>query len=160
MSKNTILTILVSVLLLINICTIGFLIMGKKHGHQGPIGERNHHTLDETIQKNFQFDEGQMAQFEVSKASHMQSVNSLREILDDNSQKYYKVPSTDKAKRDSLISLIEKTTADIYEVNQKHFDEIRKICRPEQLTQMDNFIDMLLTSPIKRAPQGPPNMNH
>ena len=150
MNKIKTLTILVGILAIINIGLLIFLLVGKTRGH-GPKGPRDKEKAGMFIQKKFGFDESQMKSFRESKANHRSNVEELEGQLAELSRSFYTVESDDKQEvRDSLMKVINQVSESIYMSNVKHFDDVREICRPEQLPEMENFVKGLLNRKMKR----------
>ena len=150
MSKIKTLTILVGILALINIGLLIFLLIGKPKGH-GPKGMRGKEKAEMFIQKKFGFDNDQMKSFTKSKMIHRSSAQELEVQLKDLSTSFYIVESDNKQEvRDSLMNEINRVSESIYMNNVKHFDEVRKICKPKQLLEMESFVNGLLKNKRKR----------
>lgn len=150
MSKIKTLTILVGILALINIGLLIFLLIGKPKGH-GPKGMRDKEKAEMFIQKKFGFDENQMKSFAKSKMIHRSLAQDLEAQLNDLSKSFYTIESDDiQVVRDSLMKEINSVSESIYMNNVKHFDEVRAICKPEQLPEMESFVNGLLKRKKKR----------
>ena len=91
----------------------------------------------------------QIKLFEISKTKHMKQSKSLSMELKDASLAYYNYSAVNEIK-DSLYSNIESITQKIYKANQNHFDDVRRICNPAQLPEMDFFIKGLIN---RKRPQ-------
>ncbi len=144
MNKIKTLSFLVGILALINIGLLIFLLMGPPR-HKGPKGMRGKENAEKFIQMKFGFDEGQMKQFRRSKVEHMNTSKALYSQLDKLSAVYYNDDSTDNnANQDSLLNDIQVLSEEIYRNNKKHFDEVRGICRSDQLPELENFINGLI----------------
>ena len=141
MSKVKILGILVGVLSIINIGLLIFLFLGIPKG-PGPEGFRSKEKAEQFIQEKFDFDTDQMSKFSESKANHMQNAKDFEIELENLSRSFYMVSNA--AKRDSLLKSINDISAKIYINNVTHFDEVRSICTPEQMPEMEKFINGLL----------------
>lgn len=114
--------------------------------------QRNRHNPEQdrnSIIHRFSFDDNQVELFEISKTKHMEQSRSLAMELEDASLAYYNYSGVNEIK-DSLYSNIEYITQKIYKANSIHFDDVRSICTPEQLPEMDLFIKSLLS---RKGPQ-------
>ncbi len=143
MNKTKLLSILVGLLVLLNVITLCFLLIGM---------QRNHHNPEEgrkSIMNRFSFNGNQIKLFEISKTKHMKQSKSLSMELKDASLAYYNYSAVNEIK-DSLYSNIESITQKIYKANQNHFDDVRRICNPAQLPEMDFFIKGLIN---RKRPQ-------
>ncbi len=136
------LSILVGLLVLLNIIVLSFLLIGKKHNGPGP-NKHNPERHGNHIKERFDFDDSQVKMFEISKSKHMELTKDLSSTLKEASLAYYNEES-ENTNKDSLYSDVMSITQKIYEANDTHFDEVRKICTAEQLPAMNDFIKGLL----------------
>jgi hypothetical protein len=107
MNKTKLLSILVGLLVLLNVITLCFLLIGM---------QRNHHNPEEgrkSIMNRFSFNGNQIKLFEISKTKHMKQSKSLSMELKDASLAYYNYSAVNEIK-DSLYSNIESITQKIY----------------------------------------------
>ena len=151
MNKIKLLSLLVGLLVLLNVIVLCFFLFSKQH--RGPIN--GHHIPDRPgndIKESFGFNDNQADLFEISKGKHVEESKSLSKELKDASLAYYKHSASIEIK-DSLYANVESITQKIYVANDTHFNEVRNICTPDQLPQMDEFIKGLLTRRGTR-PQG------
>jgi len=154
MEKTKLLTVGVIGLLVINLGTLGFLLLGPK-GHKPPhegrpepreiITEKLH--LDATQQKEY----GKLIQWhrgEIEKLDNniRQAKNQLYALLSQ--------PETNAKTKDSLIAVINANQKEIEQTHFKHFEDIKKLCHKDQ---MDDF--NALTEELSRLfaprPHGP-----
>jgi len=150
MNKIKTLSILVGILALINIGILAFFLIGKPKGH-GPKGNRGGEKAHMLIKEKFGFDDSQMKSFQKSRMIHMETVKILEKQLTELSRSYYTIEVANKKEvRDSLMNEINEVSENIYKSNLKHFDEVREICKPEQLPEMRNFVNGLLNRNEKR----------
>ena len=148
MNKIKLLSILIGLLVLLNVIVLCFFLIGKQH--IGPIN--GHHIPDRhgnNIKESFGFNDNQADLFEISKNKHVEESKSLSKDLKDASLDYYQHSESIETK-DSLYANIQSITQKIYEANDNHFNEVRKICTADQLPQMDEFIKGLLN---RRGPR-------
>lgn len=149
MNKIKTLGTLAGVLAVINICLVIFLIMGRPKGpHPGPMGKEN---AEHFIKDKFQFDDAQMKAFQISKEKHMESSRAVQKELEVLSRSYYMTDGAgDVSVRDSLMTQINILSSEMYEINRMHFDEVKGICNPDQVAEMEGFINGLLMPKRKR----------
>lgn len=141
MNKIKLLSIVVGLLVLLNVIVLSFLFLGmNNHPNQGPPNREG--TRNSLIEK-FGFDENQINLFEISRTKHMELSRSHSKQLEEASIAYYNSSASNEI-RDSLYSNVESMTQKTYKANSTHFEDVRNICTPEQLPEMDNFIKGLL----------------
>ncbi len=154
MDKIKLLTLTVIVLLLLNLGTLGFLLInGPKprpdFGHKNPqemIIERLH--LDQKQQKTYQ----NLIQW------HRGTIDSLDDQIRNTKYRLYLQllkTNVDTATKDSLIGVLAATQRQIEETHFKHFEGIKKLCKPEQ---MEDYYD--LTQELSRIFSKPPRPRH
>jgi len=144
---------MVGILALINIGLLIFLFVGRPQAH-GPEGFKGKDRADQFIQKKFGFDQDQMKSFSKSKVIHRNVNQDLQTKLDQISQSFYLNESPDEDPiRDSILSEINLVSNEIYRNNANHFDEVKSICKPEQLPELKKFIRSLLPQNRKDGPK-------
>ncbi len=62
-------------------------------------------------------------------------------MTDLKTQYYSLLKSEDNKNGDSLINEIGKLSMETEKINYKHFQDIKRICRPDQMKNFDNLID-------------------
>jgi len=149
MSKEQLLTILAITLAGMNLLLVGFLYL--RPSPMGPPHLRGKAAADRFIKDKFKFDDAQLEAFLRSKDKHFEAINSTRRQLTEYSQAYYLLPIQQTAAKDSLLQLIQAQNLEIYSINNTHLEEIRQICRPDQLPYLKDF--------IKEQARSPNNMN-
>ena len=144
MNKTKTLSILVGILVVLNIALLVFLLFGRAKGPKRG-GHHGKGKPSRFIQKTFDFDEKQMAQFDQSKESHFENLRELHSELSQLSESFYLIDrNEDSSKSDSLMSEINSLNQEIYMRNLKHFEEVRSICTPDQVDGMEAFIKELV----------------
>lgn len=151
MNKTQLLSILVGILVIMNITAISFLLF---KGQKGPMGPRmgNAAAADAFIKDEFGFDDTQMINFSKSKMKHQESIKPAEEELRKVSKAYYHLKPIDSS-RDSLLNLIAQSSRNIYTINMEHLDEVRAICKNDQMENLEQFIDQLFND--DNAHKGP-----
>jgi hypothetical protein len=137
MNKIKTLKLLSGLLLLINIGLISFMIFNK-----GP-RERNHKKAEAHLKKTFGFNDNQMVKFGEFRDEHRQRGHQLSDQLAATSKAYYNTVDDDTSKRILLDSIV-KLSKEVYLNNDRHFNDMRSICNPEQLKNISRFIDNLM----------------
>jgi hypothetical protein len=151
MNKIKTLGILVGVLSVVNIGLLIFIFLGIPKS-PGPNGFVDKEKAEKFIQEKFGFDETQMIEFRKSKSDHLQHAKELEMNLENLSRSYYTVDNPEQ--RDSILNRISEISRNIYENNVIHFDQVRSICTPDQLPEMEHFINGLLRQKEKDQRKG------
>ncbi len=155
MKRDNILTVSVVLLLLLNFGTLGYLFFSKHHGPRPP-------RVDKIIIETLQWNEEQQQQFEKLKHEHRNSMNQLDEQNEEAAIKYFSLLNfspIDTAQK----SLLEKEMANIEakkaDITFRHFEDLKKICTPEQAKNFDalipQLIEILLPPHPKKFPSPP-----
>ncbi len=133
MEKTKLLTIAVIGLLVINLGTLSFLLMNGK-GHRPPQGGRA--EPKEVIIERLHLDAKQQKDYARLIAWHRGEIDKIdAEIRKAKNELYAELsqPQIDTAVKDSLISAINASQKQIEYVHFKHFEDIRKLCREDQI---------------------------
>jgi protein CpxP len=145
MNRTKLLTIAVIGLLLINLGTLGVMMMHKPprppHGEIPP-PPPNGEGPKQIIIDRLHFDENQQKQYEVFISEHRKKTDDLHNASKELHNQLYimlKSESIDKAKSDSLIEEIADNQKAIENLNFNHFQEIKSICKPEQLEDFNEL---------------------
>ena len=138
MDKIKLLTFSVIVLLILNIATLGFFIFSgnQSEGFNGKPKPR------EIIIHKLSFDEQQVKAYEELIHWHRVNIDSLQEQIRDTKQKLYSElakPEIDSKDKDSLVNKLANIQKEIENTHFKHFQDIKKLCKKEQL---DRFNDL------------------
>jgi len=150
MNKTTTLKWLVGLLVLLNIGIIAFMFSSRKPPHRHI---DNKDKSEKLVQKRFNFDEDQMNRFRSSKEKHESKTTEISKALAESSRAYYQIKASDLEKKDSMRNEILLLSNEIYLANDQHFQEMREICRPDQLHELENFINSILGA-NKRSKRG------
>lgn len=154
MEKSKLSSVAIIGLLLINMATLGFLFLS------GP-KERNHPPMDrmrpkEMIVEKLHFDENQQKEFQKLIDWHKNEIRKNDEEIKASKIALYALLSKnelDTNAKDSLIHVINTHQKEIENVHFKHFEDIKKLCKPEQIDDFNN-----LSKELARmfAPNKPP----
>lgn len=116
-----------------NMLLVAFILLKKTPQHSGP---RN------LIIERLKFDENQIQQYDELISQHRRQIREKRHEMTDLKTQYYSLlKSEDKKNGDSLINEIGKLSMETEKINYKHFQDIKRICRPDQMKNFDNLID-------------------
>jgi periplasmic protein CpxP/Spy len=143
MNKTKLLTFAVVALLLLNLATLGFLVFSAKTNH--PNSFRRPQPREIIIEK-LDFDANQQDQYVELIGRHRQEINKLDDQIRNSKQELYlqltKQNINIKAK-DSLINNIANTQKQIEEMHFSHFQDIKKLCRKEQINDFNDLTEEL-----------------
>ncbi|KUJ57006.1 MULTISPECIES: hypothetical protein [Chryseobacterium] len=133
MTKNRFYIFIIIGLLISNMLLVAFILLKKPPQHSGP---RN------LIIERLKFDENQIRQYDELISQHRRQIREKRhEMTDLKTQCYSLLKSEDNKNGDSLINEIGKLSMETEKINYKHFQDIKRICRPDQMKNFDNLID-------------------
>lgn len=154
MDKIKVLTFAVIALLLLNFGTLGFLLItGTKHHPRQP-----HREPKEIIIDKLQLDDSQQVVYQKAIEWHRSTIESIdRQTRETKNRLYLQLLKTtvDINTKDSLISVLANNQKQIEQTHFKHFQDIKNLCKPEQ---MDCFYD--LTQELSRIFGKPPKPRH
>lgn len=143
MEKTKLLTVAVIGLLIINLGTLSFLLLGPK-GHRPPHGERP--QPKEIITEKLHFDAAQQKEYAKLIQWHRGQIEKLDgNIREAKNQLYSQLSesATDAKAKDSLIAVINSNQKQIEETHFKHFEDIKKICHKDQLEDFNRLTEEL-----------------
>jgi len=153
MNKVKLLSILSVGLLLANITLLWFLLSNKpKHGGPEPNGgPRN------IIIKKLDFDENQVKQYESLIQWHRDEIDKSQEqIVVLKNELYSTLVDSTAATKDSLINKISDVQKNIETIHYKHFQDIKNLCKPNQLAAFEKLSKEIAAL---FAPPHPPKRN-
>lgn len=160
MNKNRLLIFLIAGLLISNILLVVFIMKGKRHG-PGPGGPHHRGGPRELLIERLHFDESQIQQFEKLIQEHRKNLRehdsqlqNLKTILYSN----LKSPEN-KTVTDSLINAMTVIQNKIEHVHYAHFEDVKKLCKPEQINdfnELANELSHIFGPPAPHGPGGPP----
>jgi periplasmic protein CpxP/Spy len=159
MEKYKLLTITVIGLLLINITTLGFLFINSTKGHQPPA---NHTSKKEIIIDKLHLDANQQNEYEKLIQWHRGEIERNDNEIRDTKMALYHLLSEneiDSKRKDSLMLQLNKLQMQIEATHFKHFEDIKKLCRKDQLEDFNELTHELgrIFSPNKPHKHGPPS---
>ncbi|RTY93686.1 periplasmic heavy metal sensor [Flavobacterium sp. GT3R68] len=151
MDKTKLLTLAVIGLLLLNLATMGFLFLNNPKGHGGP---GNRPKPQEIIIMKLHLDDKQQESYQQLIQWHRSQIDDFDYQIREAKNKLYLelVKSTIDIKvKDSLIDEIANYQKKIEITHFKHFQDIKKLCRKEQLKDYD-----VLTEELSKIFSHPP----
>ncbi len=140
MDKIKILTYAVIALLVLNLATIGFVVSRPEARHRA--------EPRKIIIEKLQFDENQQKEYEQLIFWHRGQINELDEKIRNTKKELYAQlikNEIEEKTNDSLITIISVFQKQIEATHFKHFQDIKKVCRKDQ---MQNYTD--LTAELSR----------
>lgn len=153
MEKMKLLTFTVIGLLLLNLSTIGFLYLnhtGNSHTEvrltEGSRPFDNRLKPNQIIIKKLHFDSEQQKHYQKLIQLHRQEITALeREIRKTKNSLYSQLvyPTIASKTKDSLIDVIANSQKKIEATHFKHFNDIKALCKKEQLNDFYNLTEEL-----------------
>lgn len=154
MEKTKLLTVAVIGLLVINVGTLGFLLLGPK-GHRPP--HEGRHQPKEIITEKLHFDAAQQKEYAKLIQWHHGQIEKLDGNIREAKNELYSQLSetaTNAKAKDSLIAVINLNQKQIEETHFKHFEDIKKLCHKDQLEDF-NSLTQELSRIFAPKPHGP-----
>ncbi len=146
MEKSKLVTLSIITLLLINIVTLGFLLLsGPKNGPTPPHVGRP--KPKEIIVEKLHFDTKQQADYDQLIQQHRKVITTTEDHIKSAKNQLYlllKDESVNVTKKDSLISLLSNYQREIETIHFNHFRDIKKLCKAEQLNDFNDLTEELL----------------
>ncbi|MGL2964605.1 Spy/CpxP family protein refolding chaperone [Flavobacterium sp. RSB2_4_14] len=147
MEKTKLLTITIIGLLLLNLATLGFLFVSGPKGPKSP-----HDRLEgrpepkEIIIEKLHLDAHQQKEYENLIQWHRGEIRQLEDTIHEAKEKLYSElmqPEVNVKTKDSLITLLARSQKQIEETHFKHFEDIKKLCKPEQQEYFNDLTEEL-----------------
>jgi protein CpxP len=142
MDKIKVLSFAVIALLLLNFGTLGFLLLnGPNHEGRPP-----HRLPKEIIINKLQFNATQQSAYQKLIERHRSVIDSLDHQIKDTKNKLYiqlKQTTVDLKTKDSLIAVLANDQKQIEEAHFKHFQDIKNLCKPEQMQRFNDLTEEL-----------------
>ncbi len=154
MEKTKLLTVAVIGLLVINLGTLGFLLLGPK-GHKPPHGGRPEPR--EIIIEKLHFDAGQQKEYGKLIQWHQGQIEQLDNNIRKAKNELYTLlsqPEINQKAKDSLIGVINANQTKVEQTHFKHFEDIRKLCHQNQMEDF-NALTEELSRLFAPKPHGP-----
>ena len=141
MKKEKLLTLLVILLLLLNISIIIFFVfIGHERPPMGPP------KVDKLITETLNLDEKQIARFNTMKREHHHQMMQLDKQYVELLQQYFEllnVKQLENSSKDSLENMVEKIQLQKAQITFRHFQELKSLCRPDQIERFQELIPEL-----------------
>ena len=147
MEKTKLLTIAVIGLLLLNFATLGFLFFGVTKGHQPPPDRPEGRPKPrEIIIERLHFDANQQKEYGQLIEWHRGEIKQLEDSIRVSKNELYLLLNDDKVDEKAKVTLIDKTALfqkQIEAIHFKHFEDIKKLCKPEQQEYFNELTEEL-----------------
>jgi len=143
MKKETLLTVAVIALLLLNFGTLGFLLF-RRPPHPPGAGPA---ALDQRIVATLQLDAAQQQQFEQLKRTHHQQMQASDGAYREALGNYFALLKNDSmapAQRDSLQATLTGIQNERASVTFQHFTDLKALCRPDQRPRFEALLPELM----------------
>jgi protein CpxP len=155
MEKTKLLTIAVIGLLLINLGTLGFLLLNNKQ-HRPPHGDRT--EPKEIIIEKLNLDKNQQSEYTKLIQWHRGEITRLDDNIRQAKNELYaqlNETETNSKTKDSLIAIINSNQNLIEQTHFKHFEDIKKLCRKDQMDDFNALTEELsrIFAPKPRRPR-------
>ena len=149
MKKETLLTVAVIVLLLLNVGTLGFLFLNKPPRPK---------PLDKQIIQKLALDPQQIEKFDQLKKAHQEQMLSCDERFRDGMENYMSLLKNDTIEttvQDSLQAILTNIQAERAQVTLQHFMALKALCNPEQRNIFESMVPELVKGiSLPKRPRG------
>ncbi len=147
MSKIKLLSIAVIGLLILNLGIVGFLFLKKPQRQPDrPNGRPPFEQVrpQNEIIERLHFDSNQIRQYEILIDEHQESIKALNDsIRNVKSLLYQTLNDENDSDKDSLIEKLGSLQKNIEHTHYGHFAEIKKLCKPDQLSDFEELTTRL-----------------
>lgn len=154
MKKETLLTIAVIALLLLNFGILGFLLF-QRPPHPPGAGSM---PLDRRIEEQLHLNAEQQQQFERLKSAHHEQMQASDRAYRDAMSHYFALLKSDTivaGRRDSLLAELTYIQQERVTATFQHFSDLKALCTPEQRENFDAlvpaFLQVILPPPPVRG---------
>ncbi len=160
MKKETLLTVSVIILLLLNLGTLSFLLFSGRPPHFPHNGPQ---PPNELIVNKLKLDDTQQAQFDKMRQEHHEAMISLDEENRHLVEQYFElinISNPDTTLKDSIEKQISSIQLKKAAITFNHFSELKKICTEEQRRSFDTLLPRLIFMLTAPPPNGRPFHEH
>jgi periplasmic protein CpxP/Spy len=144
MEKTKLLTFSVIALLLLNLGTLGFLVLSKPNHPRGL--EHGRHKPKEVIIEKLHFDANQITQYETLIKSHQDKIKVLDDSIRSTKNQLYELLRKDVVDEKLKITLIDQISMYQRQIDGNHFNHfeaIKKLCKKDQLDDFNELTEEL-----------------
>jgi Spy/CpxP family protein refolding chaperone len=147
MEKTKLLTITVIGLLLLNFATLGFLFISGTKGHKPPHDiPEGRHEPKEIIIERLHFDANQQKEYGQLIEWHRRKIRQLEDSIRVSKNELYMLFNNDIVDEKAKVTLINEIALfqkQIEATHFKHFEDIKKLCKPEQQVYFNELTEEL-----------------
>lgn len=148
MEKTKLLTIAVIGLLLLNLAILGFLFLNGPKGHHPPMDgpHMGRPKPREIIIEKLHFDANQQKEYDKIIEWHQATIGKLDQNIRQSKKELYSLlmqPEVNLKTKDSLIALLNGYQKQVEETHFKHFEDIKKLCRQDQMEYFNDLTEEL-----------------
>ncbi len=146
MEKSKLLTISVFGLLALNLAILAFLFLNGPKGHRPPPPHGDQQNPRELIIEQLHFDAAQQKEYSKIIEWHKKSIRDLDNNIRQTKNDLYALlrqQQVDVKAKDSLMTVLNTFQKQINETHFKHFEDIKKLCHPDQLEDYNALTEEL-----------------
>jgi periplasmic protein CpxP/Spy len=154
MEKTKLLTLGIIALFLLNLGTLGFLLLSSPKAHHPPgHGPEGKSKPREIIIEKLHFDAVQINEYDQLIQWHRSHITALEDKIRDSKNELYlqlNENPVNETTKDSLINALASYQKEIEITHFKHFQDIKKLCKKEQLedfTALTEELSRLFSKP-------------
>jgi hypothetical protein len=135
MNKVKVLSIVSIGLLLTNLMLVAFIVLRQ------PPGPRHHEGPRDIIIEKLHFNEAQVRDYDSLIKGHRSAIKTSQDQIMSLKNQLYStlLKENQNAVKDSIISQINQMQAKIEQIHYSHFEDIRHLCKNEQLANFEQL---------------------
>ena len=138
MSKIRFLTLAVALLILLNLGTLAFFLMGRKPPHQ------SHEGPKKIIIERLRFQPDQVAAYEKLIGQHRSAIQEKEQEMAAAKKQLYALLKQDSfPQKEAFVAQINQAQQAIEQIHFNHFFELKALCTPEQQPLFDALTEDL-----------------
>ena len=146
MEKTKLVTFGIITLFLLNLGTLGFLLLSNPKAHRSPNGPEKRPKPREIIIEKLHFDAAQIQQYDQLILWHRSHITEMEDQIGASKNELYlqlNKDSVDEKTKDSLINVLASCQKQIESIHFKHFQDIKKLCKKDQLNDFSDLTEEL-----------------
>ncbi len=148
MEKTKLLTIAVLSLLVLNLATLGFLLLSGPNGnhHQQGQGPEGRLKPKEIIIEKLHFDVNQQKEYDKLIQWHQGEIKTIEDHIREAKDALYQILSSSEINiksKDSLINALSLHQKEIEITHFKHFEDTKKLCHKDQIEDFNTLTEEL-----------------